>query len=224
MNEGHELQRARPATRAGLWLAVTLTGLILSWPTAAASRGGSSNRSSAGGSSGNLVESDPRKAFEVVVVRNIFNPNRGYKPPPPKEERRDPPPPPTEKLALTGTLISEAGHYGFFDGSKSDYRMVAKLQQEIGGLKLAEVTTTHVRLQSGTNEFQLPIGSEMSRTGTNAWVLAGVRTSSSGESPASTSTSDGGTTSDSSASSSSAADRSAKLKELLARRKQATGK
>ncbi len=115
-----------------------------------------------------------RKNYEVVVTRNIFNPDRGRRPPPPKtiKVERRPEPPKAERLVLTGTLVAENGNYGFFDGTKSDYRKVVRANSEIGGLKVIEITSKHASMQDGTNVFELKVGSEMAKQPDAPWKLS----------------------------------------------------
>ncbi|MFT4689662.1 MAG: hypothetical protein ACI9OD_001872 [Limisphaerales bacterium] len=111
-----------------------------------------------------------RDDFKVVVTRNIFNPNRGYKTPPPKKrEAPRPVPTRTDELTLTGVLTANSGSYGFFDGSSQEFRRVAKLNQKIAEFTVMKITTSGVELQNGTNTFDLALREKLLRTGSEPW-------------------------------------------------------
>jgi hypothetical protein len=111
-----------------------------------------------------------RDDFKVVVTRNIFNPNRGYKAPPPKKrEAPRPAPPRADELTLTGVLTSKSGSYGFFDGTSAEFRRVAKLNQKIAEFTVMKITTSGVKLQQGTNTFDLALREKLLRTGSDPW-------------------------------------------------------
>lgn len=166
-----------------------------------------------------------RDDFKVVVTRNIFNPNRGYKTPPPKKrEAPRPVPPRTDELTLTGVLTANSGSYGFFDGSSQEFRRVAKLKQKIAEFTVMKITTSGVELQNGTNTFDLALREKLLRTGSEPWKKGVGKSTlkSSGSvisSPASSTTSSTSTSSSTGAASSADGDRMKRLAELLKARR-----
>ncbi len=76
-----------------------------------------------------------------------------------------------DNVALVGTMSYEKGPFAFFDGSSSSYRKVAKILDEVAGFKVLEVHTGHVKLQSGTNMFELRVGMQLRREEQGPWKV-----------------------------------------------------
>jgi hypothetical protein len=121
--------------------------------------------------------------FDLVVKRNIFDPDRkkyvpatksGPKPPPP------PPPPPQNSIVLKGTMKIDRVQFASFDSSLSDYRGRFDRDSDLGEFKLTEVTATNATLKLSTNKFTLRVGESLSRTGEKPWTAAGKSSFSSG--------------------------------------------
>lgn len=117
---------------------------------------------SASNTNGSPVSLD-YSAFKVVADRNIFNPNRR------SGSRTGPAPPPREYLTLVGTMSYEKGSFAFFSGTDSK---VAKLADSIAGFKVTNITPTAVKLESGTNEFDLRVGMQLRREEEGPWVVS----------------------------------------------------
>ncbi len=196
--------------------------LVLIGADRQSSKGSDSSRSSGSTRSGSSSSTNEHQ-FQIVVTRNIFNPDRGYRPPPkPKSDPRPPAPPKADRLALTGALVTANGNYGFFDGTKSEFRRVARANSEIAGLKIVEITSKHASLRDGTNTYVLKVGSEMEKPVDSPWKLSEGRSSfSSGGSLSSSSGVATSSTGSSTSGAGSAADerRAALLKALLERKK-----
>src|SRR5215813_13133802 len=84
-------------------------------------------------------------SFRIITERNIFNPNR-YGRRSSEGSRQTTRRVRAEYFALLGTMAYEKGSYAFFDGSRSDYAMTLKTDDLIGGYKIADITTDHVKL------------------------------------------------------------------------------
>ena len=65
----------------------------------------------------------------------------------------------------------EKGLFAFFDGTSSEYRKVLKRTDTIAGYKVEDIAPNHVKLASGTNEFDLPVGMQMRREEEGDWLL-----------------------------------------------------
>ncbi len=107
--------------------------------------------------------------FNVIAERNIFNSRRyGHS----STTRRDSRPNTrSESFTLVGTMSYEKGLFAFFDGTSSEYRKVAKPDDTIAGCKVVGIESSLVKLSSGTNQFELPIGRQM-RKQEAEWQLA----------------------------------------------------
>lgn len=124
------------------------------------------------------------ESFKLITDRNIFNPNRTSRSPGiVRREAR--PEVRAESFALVGTMSYEKGLFAFFDGTSADYRKVLKRADAIAGYKVEDIAPNHVKLASGTNEIDLPVGMQMRREEEGGWVLT-ARTETISSSPAPT--------------------------------------
>ena len=110
-------------------------------------------------------------AFNLITERNIFNTRRSarYVPSARRDTRR---PARSEAFALVGTLAYEKGPFAFFDGSRSDYKEVAKQGDSIAGFKVVEIAPSHVKLASATNEVELALGMQLHREDEGPWEVS----------------------------------------------------
>ncbi len=166
--------------------------------------------------------------FDLVVNRNIFDPNR-RKIVIRSREEAPPPPPPRNSIVLKGTMKTPDALFASFDSTLSECRGRFDKDQEFGGFKLTAITRTNATLKLDTNVFALAVGESLSKTGDGPWTAAGRSSFSSGGSYGSSSRSSGSSSSDSgssstSSSSSSSGGRSAALQRLLEMRKKSKGK
>jgi hypothetical protein len=117
-------------------------------------------------------------SFQIIVDRNIFDPNRYARAPHShgRSVSRSAP-----FFALVGTLSSRNGMLAFFDGNDSDYRKVLSPDGVIAGYKVAEITLRGVKLTSTNKPVVMQVGTQMRQEGKGEWQLA-----ESGELPATT--------------------------------------
>lgn len=164
--------------------------------------------------------------FDLVVKRNIFDPNR-RKYVPRSRTPSAPPPPPKNNIVLKGTMKTPDAEFASFDSTLSECRGRFERDQEMGGFKLTSITKTNATLTLSTNVFTLAVGESLSKTGDGPWDAAGRSSFSSGGSYGSRSPSSGSssssTASTSSSDSSSSGGRSAALQRLLEMRKKSRG-
>jgi hypothetical protein len=115
-----------------------------------------------------------RDDFKDIVIYNIFNPDRGPRPEPKPApvEKKEPPPPRTERLTLTGVILSDKGAYGFFDGTERDYQAVRQQGEKLGDFTVAKLAIDGAELERGTNRFSLKLRGELSRRGDEPWQAA----------------------------------------------------
>ncbi len=105
-------------------------------------------------------------SFQVIVQRNIFNPNRygidsGYRPP----QRGLP------TFSLTGTMSYRQGMYAFFDGTSPDYHKVLKEGGTIAGYTVTNITFAGAQLQGAGQPVNLKVGAAMRQDG-DSWILS----------------------------------------------------
>ena len=120
--------------------------------------------------------------FDLVVKRNIFDPDRKKYVPPVKQAERKPAPPPRNSIVLKGTMKIDKVQFASFDSSLSDYRGRFNRDADIGEFKLTNVTATNATLKLSTNNFILRVGEGLSRTGKDPWTASGASDFSSGAS------------------------------------------
>jgi hypothetical protein len=151
--------------RAGLRRAPLLLAL---WLAAAAS--------AAWAQSTNRAPSRPEfSKFSLITERNIFNPRRYAQ----SKGRPTAPASRADYLTLVGVMSYERGTFAFFDGTSSDYRKVTKLSETVAGFTVKEIGNSSVKLSSGTNDFQVKLGTQIRRGSDGSWQM----TSSSGGAP-----------------------------------------
>jgi hypothetical protein len=108
-------------------------------------------------------------SFQIVVERNIFDPNRYAHTP---RSRRHSISPSAPYFSLVGTLSSRNGMLAFFDGNDSDYRKVLSPDGVIAGYKVVEITLRGARLEAGGKPVVMKVGAQMRQQGKGEWQLA----------------------------------------------------
>ena len=117
-------------------------------------------------------------SFQIIVERNIFDPNR-YAHTSHSRGRtisRSAP-----SFSLVGTLSSRNGMLAFFDGNDSDYRKVLSPDGVIAGYKVVKITLRGAKLEAAGKPVEMKVGAQMRQEGKGEWQLAEP-----GELPAST--------------------------------------
>ena len=117
-------------------------------------------------------------SFQIIVDRNIFDPNRYARAPHSRGRSTSPSAP---YFPLVGTLSSRQGMLAFFDGNDSDYRKVLSPDGVIAGYKVVEITLHGVKLEAAGKPVEMKVGAQMRQEGKGEWQLA-----ESGELPAAT--------------------------------------
>ncbi len=119
-------------------------------------------------------ESGPPKlsSFRIIQERNIFNPRRSARSGN-NDRRSTTRSTPSDNLLLAGVMEYAKGTFAFFDGSASDYRKVVKPGDSFAEFKVTEIRPDSVQLVSGTNEFTLPVGTQMRKEEGGFWKVSG---------------------------------------------------
>ncbi len=111
-------------------------------------------------------------SFKIITERNIFNPRRSARYAPRSESRETTRSVKTDSLVLLGTMSYEKGPFAFFDGTGSDYSKVVKRDDTIAGFRIIDIQSGFVKLNSATNEIQLPVGMQLRREEGGEWQVA----------------------------------------------------
>ena len=110
-------------------------------------------------------------SFQIVWTRNIFNPNR--RPPPSAASLlKSATVEVTDRISLLGAAIHDGEAVAFFDGNKAEYRKEAKQGDVIAGYRLAAIATDVVKMVSGEEQIDLPVGMGLSRKKDGKWEIA----------------------------------------------------
>jgi len=117
-------------------------------------------------------------SFQIIVERNIFDPNRLARAPRSRGHSTSPSVP---HFSLVGTMSSRQGMLAFFDGNDSDYRKVLSPDGTIAGCKVMEITLHGVKLEAAGKPVVMKVGAQMRQAVKGEWQLA-----DSGELPAAT--------------------------------------
>lgn len=119
-------------------------------------------------------------AFKLINDRNIFNPNRSARSAGRTETRRETRPTArTESFALVGIMEYEKGRFAFFDSTSPQYKKVIQAAETIAGYKIVSIAPNSVKLMSGTNELELPVGMQLSRAEQGEWQIGAASAESS---------------------------------------------
>ncbi|MBU6409930.1 MAG: hypothetical protein KGR98_06045 [Verrucomicrobia bacterium] len=145
--------------------------------------------------------------FEVIVERNIFDPNRH----PQSSPARDKSAPVTE-FSVVGTLDDRQGRFAFFDGSSPEFRTVLKTGEAIAGYQVKAITVNGVELADGGRRIEMKMGAQMRQQSGGQWELD--------ENAAAPAVEDDAATPDATPSTAATAPAGDVLKRLMERRKQ----
>lgn len=74
-------------------------------------------------------------------------------------------------FALIGTASYPGGEVAFFDGSREEFKTSVHPGEKIGDWIVAVIAFDHVRLTSGTNQFDLPMDKQLRRENTGEWQI-----------------------------------------------------
>lgn len=103
-------------------------------------------------------------SFQVIVDRNIFNPDRygrtSYAP----SSHAVP------TFSLAGTMSYRKGMFAFFNGTSDEYRKALQQGGTIAGYTVTKITFDAVQLQSSGKTIDMKVGAAMRREG-DTWVL-----------------------------------------------------
>jgi hypothetical protein len=114
-------------------------------------------------------------AFQIIVQRNIFNPNRSARGSKNAAADEGAKPPKTDVFGLVGTMIYEKGKFAFFEGSSPEYRKVLSPSDKIAGYTVKEIEPSHVTLEHDGKDLEMTVGQQMKRQGEGEWTLSTTR-------------------------------------------------
>lgn len=106
------------------------------------------------------------ETFQVIVQRNIFNPDRyggsNY------SYQRHPEVP---TFALAGTMSYRKGMFAFFSGTSDEYRKALQEGGTVAGYTVTHITFDGAELKNGEKTIELKVGAAM-RLEDGSWTLS----------------------------------------------------
>lgn len=114
------------------------------------------------------VPADSFEAFESIVERNIFNPNRTNR----VRKSDDAPPPRVDTVTLVGTIDNELGRRAIFESPDAAYRKAMYEGEIIGGLTLTRISSRTVQFTQGDRPVTLRVGDQLRRAEGGTWRVA----------------------------------------------------
>lgn len=151
------LAKLKPAAKAGRTVCPLVLALALASPA---------------GAQGEAARGIPAFGeFRLLIQRNIFDPSR--RKPAERPVAEAPPAPRVDELVLSGTLVTDAGAYAFFEGSRREYARVVETGGEVAGCVVTGIGTSGVVLSAPDGPLNLDVGRALAREGDRPWELAG---------------------------------------------------
>lgn len=119
----------------------------------------------AGAQTTNDSSSTDYSTFQIIVDRNIFNPDRYARSSHHHESAGVP------TLSLAGTMSYRKGMYAFFNGTEDNYRKALQQGGTIAGFTVENITFDGVQLKSTGKTIDLKVGAALRREG-DGWELS----------------------------------------------------
>jgi hypothetical protein len=105
-------------------------------------------------------------SFQVIVDRNIFNPDRYGRTTEHHHEYQGLP-----TFSLAGTMSYRKGMFAFFNGTSDEYRKALQQGGTIAGYNVANITFDGVQLQGAGRTIDMKVGAAMRQEG-GSWELS----------------------------------------------------
>jgi len=116
------------------------------------------------------VAADSFEAFQLVVERNIFNPNRIGRTKAGPEVK----PVRVDEISLVGTMESSKGIVAFFDSANSSYRKALRVGESVADFKVEKIGPDGVDLLRGDKPVALKLAQQLRRTEGGEWAVRAV--------------------------------------------------
>lgn len=167
--------RSRPLGRA-LLFAVTaaLTALSLTAQPASRERGqerdrrrssGSATASAAPEATAPITPAAGFDAFQLILERNIFNPNRVGRTRATTEEK----PPRVDEISLVGTMHYDKGVVAFFDSTEPAFKKSLRVGESVADFKVQSIAPDGVELLRGDTSLSLKVSQQLRRAEGGDW-------------------------------------------------------
>ena len=106
-------------------------------------------------------------AFQLIVERNIFNPNRTGRTRSVPEEK----PPRIDEIALVGTMQYDKGLVAFFHSTDAAFRKTVREGETIDEFKVGRITADGIELRRGEETIALKVAQQLRRAEGGDWAV-----------------------------------------------------
>lgn len=106
-------------------------------------------------------------AFQLVVERNIFNPNRVGRTKATAEDK----PPRIDEISLVGTMRSEKGDLAFFESPDPALRKTLRVGGTVGDFKVQGIAADGVELLRADQPLSLKVAQQLRRPEGGEWTV-----------------------------------------------------
>lgn len=113
--------------------------------------------------------------YDLVLDRNIFDPDRGRRPPPAplvRQREAPPPPPPSVHMDLTGVLLAGKDSVAFLEGNAENIPPVCRLGDDVAGMQLVGIRSGHVILATTERRVQFVVGKSLVKEDGGSWEVS----------------------------------------------------
>lgn len=107
------------------------------------------------------------EAFDILMTRNIFDPNRVGRTRAAPEEK----PPRVEEISLVGTLEYEKGRIAFFDSPDAAFRKTLRAGESVADFRVQRIDQDGVELLRGESAFALKVTQQLRRPEGGDWTV-----------------------------------------------------
>ena len=153
-----------------LFFALGAALLVAAPATAAESRRNNSNARSAAKSAPAATGAATRSfdTFQLVVERNIFNPNRVGRTRSTAEEK----PPRVDEISLVGTVQHDQENLALFDSPDTAFRKAVREGETVGDFTVQRIAAGGVELMRGDQPVSLKVAQQLRRVEGGDWTVA----------------------------------------------------
>jgi len=110
------------------------------------------------------------EAFQLIVERNIFNPNRVGRTRAATEEK----PPRVDEISLVGTMHYDKGVIAFFDSTEPAFKKSLRVGESVAEFKVLSIAPDGVELMRGDQPLSLKVSQQLRRAEGGDWNVITV--------------------------------------------------
>jgi len=139
-------------------------------PARAADKRRNGNQTAPAAPAGKVAPSFGFEAFQVIIERNIFNPNRSGRARAAPETK----PVRTDELSLVGIVRFEGDKVAVFDGTEPAFRRGYREGETVAGFQVERIDADVIRLSRNGQPLDLKVAQQLRRPDGADWKVAPV--------------------------------------------------